>query len=252
LSTTEIETILESNTLATEDLTASILELPIATVEQAQAIRDAHRAAAGNSQLIASVALVTETWKVLEYDSFQSYATDVMPEYQVSLLPDVRKEIVKRLRGESNSIRVIAATVGVGVGTVHRDIEAIEDEEPPFDVDGEILSETGEFDEDTPEPTVTGADGKTYPQKKKASVSSDKDSAKIKEALARLKNAQRLVTQGISEYDKIMGLQAYKKNAQAVASKFFDQNAWDTIEQRLGVIGTTLQTDAEPDDGTEG
>jgi hypothetical protein len=72
---------------------------------------------------LVELAKVGEIHVVLGFPSWTAYIADVFGG-QVRLERDQRREVVGYLSGEGMSQRAIAETVGVGVGTVNRDLDA--------------------------------------------------------------------------------------------------------------------------------
>lgn len=69
-------------------------------------------------------ARASEAHIALGYVSWTAYLADVLGETPMRLERDVRQALVAELSEQGMSTRAIAPIVGVGVGTVHRDIEA--------------------------------------------------------------------------------------------------------------------------------
>jgi ParB-like chromosome segregation protein Spo0J len=111
------------------------------------------------------------------------------------LTREFRQELVAELRADGKSVRAIADTLRVGVGTVHRDIEAASgvpigtpEIENPSVSEGSEPENTPSADESTesetpaPEPPkVTGRDGKTYPSSRPKTLAEQVDSDLAKE-----------------------------------------------------------------------
>ena len=86
-------------------------------------------------------------WLALNYPTWEAACDALLGGLRVQLPRDDRREIVGQLRDEDLSTRAIATALGVGVATVHRDLDA-------------------GVPDGTPEPaSVTGLDGKTYTRK---------------------------------------------------------------------------------------
>lgn len=62
--------------------------------------------------------------ELLGYVSWTAYMADVLGDAPLRLERDARQELVAELSAAGMSTRAIAPIVGVGIGTVHRDIEA--------------------------------------------------------------------------------------------------------------------------------
>lgn len=117
-----------------------------ATRPEAQA--RAERIRAGIAALGATLEDISEAyrrrdWAVLDYASWDAYVSGEFGTDRVRLPPEQRREMVASLRTESMSMPAIASVLGVGVGTIDRDLAAFPDGKPqPIE--------------------VIGSDGKTY------------------------------------------------------------------------------------------
>lgn len=130
--------------------------------------------------------------EVLGYPSWTAYLADVFGTEPLRLPRDRRQEIVAYLSGEGMSTRAIAPIVGVGVGTIHRDLSTVPngtvDERPAVNVsenpsgsthitgEGVVIAQSRRIDLDTgevltgeivepdyrPPRPITGLNGKTY------------------------------------------------------------------------------------------
>lgn len=96
---------------------------------------------------LVSEAKETRAWETLGFASWTAYLAETLGDEPLRLERAERQELVGYLAGEGMTTRAIAPIVGVGLGTVHRDIQA-------------------GVPNGTPAP-VTGLDGKTYPRKPK-------------------------------------------------------------------------------------
>lgn len=64
-------------------------------------------------------------WEVLDYPSWEAYCARELPDLAKLKLPvEERRAAVSTLRAAGFSTRAIAAPLGLGVGTVHRDLAA--------------------------------------------------------------------------------------------------------------------------------
>ena len=108
-----------------------------------------------DADLVAFVAKVNDNRRHESWDSVAKRAAKRIAE---------RRERVAKSRDESKSLRTIAEEEKVSIATVQRDLA--ENEVYPPDTPETTPRKTKE-NEETPAPTTTGADGKTYPKNKK-------------------------------------------------------------------------------------
>lgn len=83
-------------------------------------------------------------WLTLGYESWDELCESEFAGVHIGLPRGDRREVVGNLREQGLSIPAIASALGVGVGTVHRDLDAA-------------------FPNGKPDAAITGQDGKTYP-----------------------------------------------------------------------------------------
>lgn len=175
---------------------------------------------------------------LLGYASWTAYMADVFGDAPLRLERDARQELVAELSAQGMSTRAIAPIVGVGIGTVHRDIAAAPvPSGTPAPVAPQTMmlvnEETGEV-EDVPARHVTGMDGKEYamPVQKKPNRRALTDVAKDAGWDIR-KAAERLLR--IRDDDR------YSRNKEEVASHLRSHLIY-TIETCQGILDDLNQS----------
>lgn len=128
-----------------EALRADIAErgvmVPVELDETGAILDGHHRAAIADKLGIGYRTIVREGWT----EEAKLVHIVALNAHRRQLRPEDRAEIVARLRRERLSTRTIARAVGVGVGTVHRDLSRVPSGTPD---------------------AITGADGRTYPSRR--------------------------------------------------------------------------------------
>ncbi|MGY2093486.1 hypothetical protein [Nocardia gipuzkoensis] len=90
-------------------------------------------------------AYVSRAWSVLGYDSWDDYCTREFGNSRLQLPREERSEVVASMREIGMSSRAIAAATGLARGTVLKELNQVDQIDPPV--------------------PVTGVDGKTYQPK---------------------------------------------------------------------------------------
>jgi hypothetical protein len=144
--------------------------------DEARAVTDVIRGHVEAAWELIVQAYTRRAWAALGYQSWDGYCIAEFGTSRLRLPREERPEMVTSLRHAGLSIRAIASATGLGVGTVHREIEAgVPDGTPETDAEP-IDAEAVELGDPAP---ITGTDGKSYPEKKarKQSVTIVRDPA---------------------------------------------------------------------------
>lgn len=113
--------------------------------QQARALTDRIRSSMGDLMMLVAKAHSGRVWIALGYESWRDYIKGEFEHAPLHLPRDERRAVVALLRGQGMSTRAIEPAVGVGHGTVVRDLA------------------TGPNGPVEPEPVpVTGLDGRNY------------------------------------------------------------------------------------------
>lgn len=117
--------------------------------DEARRLTDDIKSAVAFAWGLVEKAYFRRAWEPLGYSSWDDYCEHEFGTSHLRLPREERSEVVGSLRDAGLSMRAIAAGTGLSVGTVHREL-------------------TAGVQSGTPETTVTGVDGKTYPSKQPA------------------------------------------------------------------------------------
>ena len=128
---------------------------PDLTVEEAQVLTAQIKDATESLWDMVKLAYTRRAWAALDYDSWDAYLDGEFGNARLRLPREERGEVIHSLRDAGLSLRAIASATGTGLGTVHRELEVVEDEVIDELVEAELV-------DDAPAPTVTGRDGRTY------------------------------------------------------------------------------------------
>jgi len=120
-----------------------VSELTTITRSQARTLTDRIKVAMEGTWLLIQEAYTSRAWAALDYASWDEYCTREFGTARLQLPREERREVVASLRESGLSVRAIASATRIDKNTVLSDLHVSEIQ--------------------TPEPEITGTDGKVYP-----------------------------------------------------------------------------------------